>query len=83
MNIPTSSDIWITYLSAATTGFPAGLSYSTSSTGSNPTSITTFPITITNTNTPNNITVYFATPITISGATQYFIAGSSNIIFDG
>ena len=54
--------------------------------GANVSTISSFPVTIVNTNSgpqPTTIILSFANPITITDASQYFIAGSAYIIFDG
>jgi hypothetical protein len=43
----------------------------------------TFPCTINNIGAPTNITVFFSNDVTFINLNQYFICGSSNIIFDG
>ena len=48
------------------------------------TNITSWPVTIINSNAPTTtLSVQFTTNITLNAADQYFIAGSSNIIFEG
>ncbi len=45
------------------------------------TNISSFPLTIINTNTTFNLKVYFTTNITINNNSRYFICGSNNIQF--
>jgi len=42
-----------------------------------------FPCTVNNISAPTNITVFFTTNLTFNNSNQYFVCGSSNIIFDG
>ncbi len=45
------------------------------------TTITSFPITINNTNTAYNLKIYFTTNITFDTSSKYFICGSDNLQF--